>query len=128
MGRSRPFVGDNGCLRQIRLMARDDLFESKRRDATASPPGYAPHMIRTVMNRSDWLTLIGLAVIWGSAFFCIHVAVHAVPPLTYVYDSRGDKQRTIEFRASGVLSPGDLFFTADRRLIASPGCYSFNLK
>ncbi len=42
-------------------------------------------MIRTVMNRSDWLTLIGLAVIWGSAFFCIHVAVHAVPPLTYVW-------------------------------------------
>lgn len=66
-------------------MARDDLFKSKRRDATTSPAGYAPHMIRTVMNRSDWLTLIGLAVIWGSAFFCIHVAVHAVPPLTYVW-------------------------------------------
>ena len=78
-------LADNGCPRQIHLMARDDLFESKRRDGTASRPGYAPHMIRTVMNRSDWLTLIGLAIIWGSAFFCIHVAVHAVPPLTYVW-------------------------------------------
>ncbi|NUS99976.1 MAG: DMT family transporter [Sphingomonas sp.] len=37
------------------------------------------------MNRSDWATLIGLAVIWGSAFFCIHVAVQTVPPLTYVW-------------------------------------------
>jgi drug/metabolite transporter (DMT)-like permease len=78
-------LAENGCVRQIHLMARDDLFESKRRDAIASAPGYAPHMIRAVMNRSDWLTLIGLAVIWGSAFFCIHVAVHAVPPLTYVW-------------------------------------------
>lgn len=66
-------------------MARDDLFESKRRDAGAGQPVYAPHMIRTVMNRADWLTLIGLAVIWGSAFFCISVAVQSVPPLTYVW-------------------------------------------
>jgi drug/metabolite transporter (DMT)-like permease len=66
-------------------MARDDLFESKRRDAIVESRAYAPHMIRTVMNRSDWLTLIGLAVIWGSAFFCISVAVQSVPPLTYVW-------------------------------------------
>ena len=66
-------------------MARDDLFDRKQQDADATAAVYAGPMIRTVMNRSDWLTLVGLAVIWGSAFFCIHVAVHAVPPLTYVW-------------------------------------------
>ena len=75
----------NGWLPQIPLMARDDLFDRKQQDASVATAVYASPMIRTVMNRSDWLTLIGLAVIWGSAFFCIHVAVHAVPPLTYVW-------------------------------------------
>ena len=60
-------------------------FDSKVREAPASAAPHTQPMIRTVMNRSDWLTLIGLAVIWGSAFFCIHVAVHAIPPLTYVW-------------------------------------------
>ena len=75
----------NGWLPQIPLMARDDLFDRKQQDASVATAVYASPMIRTVMNRSDWLTLIGLAVIWGSAFFCIHIAVHAVPPLTYVW-------------------------------------------
>jgi hypothetical protein len=54
--------------------------------------------------------------------------VSLLAPLTYVYDSSGDKKRTIEFRASGVLSPNDFFFAPDGRLIASPGCYAFNPK
>src|ERR1044072_9777119 len=62
-----------------------ECFDSKLREAVAPAGPHTHAMIRTVMNRSDWLTLIGLAVIWGSAFFCIHVAVHAVPPLTYVW-------------------------------------------
>lgn len=66
-------------------MARDDDFDSKRRDARASAPGYAGHMIRTVMNRSDWTILLTLAVIWGAAFMFIGVAVRHVPPLTYVW-------------------------------------------
>ena len=74
-----------GSSRQIPPMARDDHFDRKQQDANVAVAVYASPMIRTVMNRSDWLTLIGLAVIWGSAFFCIHVAVHAVPPLTYVW-------------------------------------------
>lgn len=41
-------------------------------------------MIRTRMNRSDWLILLFLALIWGGAFFCIDIAVRTVPPLTYV--------------------------------------------
>ena len=42
-------------------------------------------MIRTQMNRGDWLILLVLAVIWGGAFFFIGVAVKHVPPLTYVW-------------------------------------------
>jgi drug/metabolite transporter (DMT)-like permease len=42
-------------------------------------------MIRSLMNRSDWLILLVLAVIWGGAFMFIGVAVKHVHPLTYVW-------------------------------------------
>ena len=42
-------------------------------------------MIRSQMNRGDWLILLVLAVIWGGAFFFIGVAVRHVQPLTYVW-------------------------------------------
>ncbi|CAN5760016.1 hypothetical protein BH18ACI5_BH18ACI5_00180 [soil metagenome] len=54
--------------------------------------------------------------------------ISLLAPLTYVYDSSGEKERTIEFRGSGLLSPNHFFFTADGRLIVSPGCYAFNVK
>lgn len=41
--------------------------------------------IRRVMNGRDWLILLALALIWGGAFMFIGVAVHRVPPLTYVW-------------------------------------------
>jgi drug/metabolite transporter (DMT)-like permease len=66
-------------------MPRDDLFDRKRRDAPGEPSGYAPPMIRSVMNRSDWAILFILAVIWGGAFMFIGVAVRHVHPLTYVW-------------------------------------------
>jgi drug/metabolite transporter (DMT)-like permease len=59
-------------------------FEGKRRDAVPAARAYAPAMIRSVMNRSDWAILAALAVIWGGAFFLIGVAVRHVPPFTYV--------------------------------------------
>lgn len=37
------------------------------------------------MNRSDWLVLAILALLWGGAFFFIGVAVRHVQPLTYVW-------------------------------------------
>ena len=46
---------------------------------------YVPPVIRSQMNRSDWLILGVLALIWGGAFFFIGVAVRHVPPLTYVW-------------------------------------------
>jgi hypothetical protein len=45
-------------------------------------------------------------------------------PYTYVYDSSGDKRRTLQFRAAGIVSPTALFFSRDR-VIVSPGCYAF---
>ena len=71
--------------RQNPLMARDDQFQSKRQDAPAPAGNYAQPMIRSVMNRSDWLILLVLALIWGGAFMFIGVAVRHVPPLTYVW-------------------------------------------
>jgi hypothetical protein len=47
---------------------------------------------------------------------------------TYVYDRRGDKIRTVQFDAGGVVAPSSFFFTADGRLLVAPGCYEFTVK
>jgi drug/metabolite transporter (DMT)-like permease len=60
-------------------------FERNCADASGAPDVYDAQMIRTQMNRGDWLILLVLAVIWGGAFFFIGVAVRHVPPLTYVW-------------------------------------------
>jgi drug/metabolite transporter (DMT)-like permease len=64
---------------------REDLFDRNRRDEEQSAASYQAPVIRTVMNRADWLTLLALALIWGAAFLFISVAVHEVAPLTYVW-------------------------------------------
>ncbi len=46
-------------------------------------------------------------------------------PYTYVYDSAGDKRRTLQFRAAGVVAPTSFFFTRDGRVLITPGCYAF---
>jgi len=60
-------------------------FDRKQAEAAQVPVREKAHVIRTVMNRGDWLILGILAVIWGGAFFFIGVAVRHVPPLTYVW-------------------------------------------
>ena len=59
-------------------------FERNCADAQGAPDVYDTPVIRTQMNRSDWLNLLVLAVIWGGAFLFIGIAVRHVPPLTYV--------------------------------------------
>src|SRR5687768_85994 len=49
-----------------------------------------------------------------------------VTPQTYVYDASGDQRRTIRFQAAGIIAPSSLHFTKDRRLLVSPGCYTFD--
>ena len=46
-------------------------------------------------------------------------------PYTYVYDSSGDKRHTFQFRGAGIVSPTSFFFTRDRRVLTTPGCYAF---
>ncbi|MEO6433946.1 MAG: DMT family transporter [Sphingomicrobium sp.] len=60
-------------------------FERNCADAGGAPDIYTDTVIRTRMNRADWLILVSLALIWGGAFFFIHVVVHSLPPLTYVW-------------------------------------------
>jgi drug/metabolite transporter (DMT)-like permease len=60
-------------------------FERNVAEAVDAPTGDAAPMIRSLMNRSDWLILLVLALIRGGAFFFIGVAVRHVQPLTYVW-------------------------------------------
>lgn len=62
-----------------------ESFDRKAAEAAQPPAAYDLPVIRTVMNKSDWLTLGSLALIWGAAFMFISMAVSEVPPLTYVW-------------------------------------------
>ena len=48
-----------------------------------------------------------------------------VRPITYVYDGSGEKIRTVQFRAAGIIAPSSLSFSSDGRLLVTPGCYEF---
>jgi hypothetical protein len=52
--------------------------------------------------------------------------VSLVTPYTYVYDTDGDKQRTVQFRGAGIISPRALFFTTNGQVLVAPGCYAFS--
>jgi len=46
-------------------------------------------------------------------------------PYTYAYDAQGDKIRTVQFSAAGIISPTSLSFAGNGRLLVTPGCYEF---
>jgi len=52
--------------------------------------------------------------------------VSMIVPYTYVYDTQGDKARTVQFSATGIMSPTSLFFTHSGRILVTPGCYEFD--
>jgi len=52
--------------------------------------------------------------------------ISLVAPYTYIYDPAGDRRRTLQFRGAGIIAPTHFFFTRDRRVIVSPGCYAFD--
>jgi hypothetical protein len=52
--------------------------------------------------------------------------ISLVAPYTYVYDSSGDKRHILQFRAAGIIAPTHFFFTKDRKVLVTPGCYTFN--
>jgi hypothetical protein len=51
--------------------------------------------------------------------------VSFVLPFTYVYDSDGEKVRTVQFRGAGIVAPSSLSFTSRGHLLITPGCYEF---
>jgi len=63
----------------------EKVFDRIPRDAGGEQSAYAKPMINIIMTRSEWAILLILALIWGAAFFFIHVAVAHVAPLTYVW-------------------------------------------
>jgi hypothetical protein len=48
-----------------------------------------------------------------------------VVPYTYVYDRDGDKVRTVQFRAAGLVTPNSLFFGRNGRILVTPGLFEF---
>jgi hypothetical protein len=54
--------------------------------------------------------------------------VSLMAPVTYLYDRRGDKIRTIEFDTGAPISPSSFFFTTDERLLVTPGCHEFSAR
>ena len=63
----------------------EKVFDRIPREAGDRASGYSKPMINIVLTRDDWAILLVLALIWGAAFFFIHVAVAHVAPLTYVW-------------------------------------------
>ena len=51
--------------------------------------------------------------------------VSFVVPYTYVFDRDGDKTRTVQFRAAGIIAPNSLFFGNGDRILVTPGLYEF---
>jgi hypothetical protein len=52
--------------------------------------------------------------------------ISLIVPYTYVYDTDGDKARTAQFNAAGIISPTSLFFTRGGHILVTPGCYEFD--
>jgi hypothetical protein len=46
-------------------------------------------------------------------------------PFTYVFDANGDKVRTVQFRAAGIIAPSSLAFSSRGNVLVTPGCYEF---
>jgi putative intracellular protease/amidase len=48
-----------------------------------------------------------------------------VLPYTYVYDAEGEKIRTVQFRAAGVVAATSLAFIGSNQVLITPGCYEY---
>jgi hypothetical protein len=53
--------------------------------------------------------------------------VSLMEPFAYVYDARGERIRTVQFKGADVIRPSSLFFTKDGRVLVTPGCYEFRI-
>jgi hypothetical protein len=74
---------------------------------------------------SDELPLVPAVVRTAAVDPAGNLWVSLAAPVTYVFDAAGEKRRTLQFRAAGIVAPMHLFFTTDGRVLVSPGCYAF---
>jgi hypothetical protein len=51
--------------------------------------------------------------------------VSFLTPFTYVFDAAGDKIRTVQFRAAGIITPSSVSFSPKGTVLVTPGCYEF---
>ena len=51
-----------------------------------------------------------------------------VLPYTYVYDPDGDKIRSVQFQAAGIMTPNSLFFGKTNQLLLTPGLVEFRIR
>ncbi len=54
--------------------------------------------------------------------------VSFVVPYTYVFDALGEKVRTVQFQAAGLVAPNSLHFPSPGRLLVTPGCFEFAVR
>lgn len=51
-----------------------------------------------------------------------------VVPYTYVFDALGEKIRTVQFVAAGLVAPNSMTFPSASRLLVTPGCFEFSTR
>jgi hypothetical protein len=73
------------------------------------------------------LPLVGPTIRTAAADAAGHLWISLVEPFTYEFDADGDKIRTLQLRAAGLLSPNSLFFEPGGRLLVTPGLYMFDV-
>ena len=57
-----------------------------------------------------------------------HLWVALGLPYIYVYDTDGEKVRTVSLRGAGTIQPISLSFAGRGRLLVTPGCYEFTVR
>ena len=82
----------------------------RRTDAAGRDLPMVPPTIRTAAVDPDGRLWISLTV-----------------PYVYVYDSNGEKVRTVRLRGAGIIEPMSLSFPSRDRLLVTPGCYEFTI-
>ena len=88
-------------------LAKQPTTWPKRRTGDGMLPVVAPTIRSAAIDRAGrvWIVLVA--------------------PFTYVFDGDGDKIRTVQFHAAGLVAPDSLFFTKAGRILVTPGLYEF---
>jgi hypothetical protein len=55
-----------------------------------------------------------------------HLWISLMLPFSYEYDLEGEKLRTVQFKAAGIVAPSSMFFATNTRLLVTPGLFEFD--